>query len=147
MKRKHSYLQSKYVLTVFQKNIKNRVSTRKSEKRLFFYTLSSIKTKLLITGLSNICSYIWVICNKVSQIKCPYIYIYMNRCWISQETHEYIFRGAKNIWHLYHKKYFYTYSELLGLFLFKTHYMNSLWLIVLVLLMKECKKIAFFQIL
>ena len=22
---------------------------------------------------------------------------YMNRCWISQESHEYIFRGAKNI--------------------------------------------------
>ena len=49
LNRKHCYLQNKYELTVFQKNIKNSVSTRKSEKMLFFYTLSSIKPKLWIT--------------------------------------------------------------------------------------------------
>ena len=49
MNKKHCYLQNKYVLTVFQKNIKNRVFTRKSEKRHFFRHLSSIKPKLLIT--------------------------------------------------------------------------------------------------
>ena len=73
-------------------------------------------------------------------------HINMNWCWIRQESHDYFVRGAKNIWHLYHKNYFYTYSELLGLLLFKKHPTNSLWLIVLVLLMKECKKIAYFQI-
>ena len=38
------------------------------------------------------------------------------------------------------QKLFYTYSELLGLYLFTKHPTNSLLLIVLVLLMKECKK-------
>ena len=48
----------------------------------------------------------------------------MNKCWISQETHEYIFRGDK-IYDTFITICL-THSELLGLLLFKKHPTYSL---------------------
>ena len=53
------------------------------------------------------------------------------------------FEGVK-IYDPFNTKKIYTYSEFSGLLLFNKHPTNSLWLIVLVLSMKECKKIACF---
>ena len=48
-------------------------------------------------NINKICVCIMV--KKTKYIKVCYgkNYIYMIRCWISQESHEYIFCGAKNI--------------------------------------------------